>query len=73
MTFLMKWLKRLKIKTKYSPSGLFYWINMMKKFFIVLLLSCLAMAFSVWAKVNKSSITDEQNLTFREKISAQFK
>jgi len=69
----MKWLKRLKIKTNISPSGLFYWINLMKKFFTIIVLSCLAMAFSIWAKVDKSSTFDDENLTFREKVSAQFK
>lgn len=73
MTFLMKWLKRLKIKTKISPLGLFYWINGMKKVFTIIVLSCLAMAFSIWVNVDKSSTLDDENLTFREKISAQFK
>jgi len=43
----------------------------MKKFLIVIVIACLAVAFSVFAKV-KEPMNDE-NLSFREKISAQFK
>lgn len=45
----------------------------MKKVFTIIVLSCLAMAFSIWVNVDKSSTLDDENLTFREKISAQFK